>query len=156
MARWLAALILAWPLLEIVALVQLAEAIGLALTLALVAGAFLAGFALLRRTGLQAITRLRLALERGEEPGHTLIDAACFALAAILFIVPGPISDAAALVLMLPVTRSFLLRRIARRFEAGGPARHSVIKGEYIVVEDAPRPAGEAPTIAKPGEEGRP
>jgi len=60
---------------------------------------------------------LRLAMARGEEPGHTLIDAACFALGGFLLTVPGFISDFLALFLFLPFTRNYLLRRAARHFD---------------------------------------
>ena len=143
MGRWLALVILVWPLLEIAGLVWLSDRIGLGLALGSVVLGFLAGMALLRRTGLQAVQKLRLAIDRGQEPGHTLIDAASFAVAGILLVVPGPISDAVAVLVMLPWTRALLLRWMARHFEGKVRVHQSVIAGEYEVVnEEAPsRPA---------------
>src|SRR5262249_54329819 len=106
-----------------------------------VAGA-LGGILVLQRVGLNAVVNLRLALARGEEPGHTLIDTACFALGGFLLTVPGFLSDILAGVLFLPWTRNSLLRRVARHFELrtyGGftapPPRADVIDAEYSVVE---------------------
>jgi UPF0716 protein FxsA len=137
----------ALPFLEIAGFVWLGGKLGVGLTLLWVIGAMVAGLALLRRTGLQAVGRLRAALAEGREPGHSIIDAACFAAAAMLLIIPGFVSDALALVLMLPVTRHWLLRRTAAHFEARVYRGTGVIPGEFTVVsntdEDAPKDDGE-------------
>ena len=154
MGRWLALVILVWPLLEIAGLVWLAEGIGLGPTLASVVFGFLAGLALLRRTGLQAVQKLRLAIDRGQEPGHTLIDAASFTVAGILLIVPGPISDAVAVLVMLPWSRAFLLRQMARHFEGKVAVHQSVITGEYEVVnEEAPAQPSDVRELRAPEDE---
>lgn len=141
MLRLIALTAIALPFLEIAAFVWLGGKLGVALTLLWVIGAMVAGMALLRHTGLQAVRRLRVALAEGKEPGHSIIDAACFAVAAMLLIIPGFVSDALALILLLPATRRWLLRRTAAHFEArvyqgrGGTA--GVIHGEFTVVSES-------------------
>ncbi|WP_162917198.1 FxsA family protein [Dongia deserti] len=134
---------IALPFLEIAGFVWLGGKLGVVLTLVWVIGAIVAGLALLRRTGLQAVGRLRAALAEGREPGHSIIDAACFAAAAMLLILPGFVSDALAVVLMLPITRHWLLRRTAAHFEAHVYHSTGTIHGEFTVVpdgdEDAPK-----------------
>src|SRR5262245_52627399 len=117
MLRLIALAAVALPFLEIAGFVWLGSKLGVGLTLLWVIGSMIAGFALLRHTGLQAVGRLRVALSEGKEPGHSIIDAACFAVAAVLLIIPGFVSDALALILLLPVTRHWLLRRTAAHFE---------------------------------------
>ena len=117
MTRWIGLLACALPFLEIAGFVWIGGRLGLAFTLIWVLGAMVGGLFLLRRTGMQAVGKLRAALAEGAEPGHSLLDAACFTAAAMLLIVPGFFSDALALVLMLPVTRHWLLRRTATHFE---------------------------------------
>jgi UPF0716 protein FxsA len=139
------------PFLEIPGFFLVSRWIGIIPMLALVVAGVVAGIMVLQRVGINAVVNLRLALARGEEPGHTLIDAACFALGGFLLTVPGFISDILALGLFLPWTRNYLLRRAARHFDvrvygagvAGGgfgarPESRSgggVIEGEYSVVE---------------------
>lgn len=138
MARLIGLTAFALPFLEIAGFVWLGGKLGVALTLVWVIGAMAAGLMLLRRTGLQAVGRLRAALAEGREPGHTMLDAACFAAAAMLLIIPGFVSDALAAVLMLPVTRHWLLRRTAAHFESRVYRGTGVIHGEFSVVpEDA-------------------
>jgi UPF0716 protein FxsA len=135
------------PFLEIPGFILVSHWIGVFPMLVLVIAGALGGIMVLRQVGLNAVVNLRLALAQGREPGHTLIDAACFALGGFLLTVPGFISDLIAFALFLPLTRNYLLRRMARHFDAQvlhmqttpgftAPApRSDVIEGEYSVVE---------------------
>lgn len=148
--RWIGLLAMALPFLEIAGFVWIGGKLGLAFTLLWVLGAMIGGLLLLRRTGLQAVGRLRAAMDAGREPGSTMLDAACFAAAAMLLIVPGFFSDLLALILVLPVTRHWLLRRIAGHFDSRVYRRAGVIHGEFTVVEDAPpAPPGEKPRLGR-------
>jgi UPF0716 protein FxsA len=148
MMRWIGPLAVALPFLEIAGFVWIGGKLGLAFTLIWVLGAMVAGLLLLRRTGMQAVSKLRAALADGTEPGHSLLDAACFTAAAMLLIVPGFFSDALAVVLMLPMTRHWLLRRTASHFETrvyrrpGSPSSPAnnrgagTIDGNFTVVSE--------------------
>jgi UPF0716 protein FxsA len=115
------------------------------------------GIMVLQRVGINAVVNLRLALARGDEPGHTLIDAACFALGGFLLTVPGFISDFIALFIFLPWTRNYLLRRAARHFDlkvhgSGFAARPEargggVIEGEYSVIDSEASDDREPPRL---------
>lgn len=154
MLRLIALTAIALPFLEIAGFIWLGAKLGVFLTLAWVIGAMAAGLLLLRHTGLQAVGRLRAALAQGREPGHSIIDAACFAAAAMLLIFPGFVSDALAFVLILPVTRHWLLRRTAAHFEARVYRSTGTIHGEFTVVSDteseAAREADKAPPRIPP------
>lgn len=145
MMRLLVALICALPLLEIAGFVVIGGRIGLGLTLLWLLAAGMAGLALIRHGGLNALIKLQTALQEGREPGHSLIDGAVMVTAGLLLIVPGFVSDVLALILLLPFTRNFLLRHAAHHFETRvyrsggtGPAsttRTTVIEGEYEIIE---------------------
>ena len=136
MLRLIGFVAVALPFAEIAGFVWIGGKLGVFLTLLWVVGAMLAGLALLRHTGLQAVGRLRAALAEGKEPGHSIIDAACFAAAAILLIIPGFVSDALALILLLPATRHWLLRRTAAHFETRVYRSTGTIPGEFTVVPE--------------------
>lgn len=157
MIRLLVAVILALPLLEIAGFVVIGGRLGLGLTLLWVLVAAILGLGLIRHGGLNALTKLQASLNQQREPGHSLIDGAVMVVAGLLLVVPGFISDVLALILILPVTRNFLLRRAAAHFEtriyrsgghpggangAGGNGP-TVIEGEFEIVtpsdKDAPR-----------------
>jgi UPF0716 protein FxsA len=151
MLRLIAVIVTLLPFLEIAGFVWLGGKLGVGLTLLWVIAAMVAGLALLRHTGLQAVGRLRAALAEGKEPGHSIIDAACFAAAGILLIIPGFVSDLLAAVLMLPVTRHWLLRRTAAHFETRVYRSTGVIHGDFTVVpgdeDDGPKDTKDRPRI---------
>lgn len=136
MTRWIGLLACALPFLEIAGFVWIGSKLGVVLTLVWVLGAMVAGLFLLRQTGMQAVGKLRAALAEGAEPGHSLLDAACFTAAAMLLIIPGFFSDALAVLLMLPAVRHWLLRRTAGHFETRVYRRSSTIDGNFTVVTE--------------------
>jgi len=117
-------------LVEILVFVWVADHIGLGLTLLALLGSATLGLWLIRRTGLDMIGRLRLALAQGQEPGHSLVDGVCFVIAGMLLIVPGFFTDLLAIVFMLPWSRNWLIRRFAGAF------------GDPAVFRDSKAPAG--------------
>jgi UPF0716 protein FxsA len=158
MIRLVTMAVLALPILEIIGFVVIGGRIGLSLTLLWMLVAAMAGLALIRHGGLNALTRLQATLNQQREPGHSLIDGAVMVVAGLLLIVPGFVSDLLALILILPVTRNFLLRRAAAHFETriyrpatagaqstGASRSSTVIEGEFEIVE-----AADAPTPPKP------
>jgi UPF0716 protein FxsA len=121
------AILLAFPVLEIFTLVQVADIIGWWLLLLWLLIAALIGGRLLRGVGLDAPARLLAALQSGQSLGASLWYGFIPFIAGILLIFPGVISDVIALILLLiPVRRS------------GMPpaANDEVIEGEWHEVDD--------------------
>lgn len=130
-------------LVEILIFVWVADHIGLGLTLLALLGSATLGLWLIRRTGLDMIGRLRLALARGQEPGHSLVDGACFVIAGMLLIVPGFFTDLLAIVFMLPWSRNWLIRRFAGAFgEPMAPGGRGTVITDVefheVVIEEEP------------------
>lgn len=86
----------------------------------------LAGAAIVRAQGLALMARLA----QRSEPAlpRAALEAALFALAGVLMLVPGLLSDALGLALAVPAVRRRLALRLAL---ADGGARGAVIEGEY-------------------------
>lgn len=101
-ARPILLLLLLWPVAEILSMMAMAEAIGALPAFALVVLGVFVGVAVLKHAGRSAITELRTEAQRGG-----FVDARIFAgpsrlaLAGVLFVVPGFLSDVAALYLSL-------------------------------------------------------
>jgi UPF0716 protein FxsA len=150
------------PFLEIPGFVLVSSWLGIIPMLVLVIASVLVGILVLQRVGMDTLVNLRLAMARGEEPGHTLINAACFALGGFMLTIPGFISDFIAVALFLPWTRHYFLRRAARHFDVRvynggfgtgsppGPGKTSagVIEGEYSVVDSEEDPKTERPKLS--------
>ena len=108
--------VLSLPLLEIAGFVVVGRLIGLGPTLLLVIISAVAGMAILRRQGFQALTGLRRRSFSRELPAERFLDTAMVLLAGLLLIVPGFVTDVFALVLLLPFVRRMLAARLASRF----------------------------------------
>ncbi|MCL8012479.1 FxsA family membrane protein [Streptomyces sp. AS02] len=108
--------IAAWLVLEIWLLTVVADAVGgLTVFLLLLAGLVL-GSVVIKRAGRRAFQSLNEALQRGGTPtsggGNGLM-----MLGGLLIMLPGLISDAAGLVLLIPPVQKALSRHAERTFE---------------------------------------
>jgi UPF0716 protein FxsA len=139
--------LLLWPLVEIALFVTLGGMLGLWATLAIVIGTALLGVSLLRRMGLRSAERLRVEMGRMRDPLAVAGDSAVMALAGVLLILPGFLTDMLGALLLIAPLRRWLVRKIAAHFSAVSmrsdqPARRSdgiVIDGEFVEL-DAPDP----------------
>ena len=114
MARFLVLSLLLLPLIEIAIFIKVGQTIGLLPTLALIIGAALGGGLLLRAQGLQVVSQMRSNMRSGQLPGRSIADAMMIGLAALLLVLPGFLSDIAALALLLPPIRGWIYARLAR------------------------------------------
>ena len=109
-------LIVLWPVAELIVAIKVAEAIGvLSTVVALIAG-WPVGIWLLRAKGRGAMRRLNAAVTAGRPPGREVLDGALVLVGAFLLIVPGFITDALGLALLLPPGRAAARLTIARNF----------------------------------------
>lgn len=143
---------------EIAGFVAVGRAVGIAATLALTAAAMLAGAALVRYLGLDALRRAEASLARGESPAGAVFDAACVALAGVLLILPGFLSDALALMLLIRPLRRWVGAMLWRRLQASPNVRvwahdagATVVEGEYVEIVENRRLPPREPPLAPPG-----
>ncbi len=106
--RWLFLLIFALPLLELWTLLWLADKTsgGTAFLVVIGMGAF--GVWLIRRQGLAALQRVSSSEQIGQAMAQKMGDSVFIAMAAVLFIIPGLITDAVGLILLIPPMRHLL------------------------------------------------
>jgi len=114
-AKWLLLAVLALPVMELAAFVAVAAVIGFLPALALIAAGSLAGILLLRHAGGSHIARVRVAFGNGnftalqaDENGSLVL------LAGILMFIPGFITDALALLLLVAPLRQALSAALRR------------------------------------------
>ena len=107
-------LCIGYILAETASFIVVGNAAGMLPTLGLVLAGMLGGALLLRWTGFATLMRIRTEVAAKRLPARPLLDGAVFALAALLLIVPGFVSDLVALVLLIPLTRAALYNRLSR------------------------------------------
>ncbi|MFD3871463.1 FxsA family membrane protein [Streptomyces sp. NPDC058623] len=125
----------AWLILEIWLLGLVAGAAGGLTVALLIAGSMLLGVVLIKRAGRRAFQNLTRTFQQAQEqamagqvpsPQPTKGSGnGLTMLAGLLFILPGMLSDVAALLLLLPPVRALIARRteraVERRMAAAGP-----------------------------------
>ena len=123
-------LLLVVPLVEIAAFIVVGGQIGVAATLILILVTAIIGTMLLRRQGLAIVQQIRQELEANRIPARQLADGAMIAVAGILLLTPGFVTDAIGFALFVPAFRALVWRQIGKRLDvtvksAQGPApRH--------------------------------
>lgn len=118
---------IAAPVLELWVLIQVGSEIGALATIALLVLAALAGLALVRYEGAATLLRATQRLNRGELPTREMGEGLLIGVAGLLLLLPGFISDAVALVLLVPLLRRWVLRRLTKRMTVvhrGRPQHH--------------------------------
>jgi UPF0716 protein FxsA len=112
-------LLLCWPVAEVYVAIQVADAIGVLLTLLLLIASWPVGTWALRSQGRVAWRRLGDALAAGRRPGREVLNGVLVLLGGLLLIIPGFITDALGAFLLLPPTRAIaravLTRNLNRR-----------------------------------------
>jgi len=120
------ALLIAWPLAELFVIVKLAEAIGVLLTLVLLIAAWPLGAWIIRLRALVLWRQTLASLAAGRAPAKEALDGLLVLMAGLLFLIPGFITDAVAIIVLLPPTRAAVrawLRRHNRSRVIQGAAR---------------------------------
>lgn len=141
MALVVLALVLVWPLVELVAAIVIAQQIGGGWTLVLLVGVSVAGAVLLRRSGLSVWRRANAEVAAGRPPTRQLLDGVLVLVGGVALIVPGIVSGAFGALLMLPPVRA-LLRPLmltwmgARAARAAGSGRLSGVVIDSVVGPD--------------------
>lgn len=131
---WVVALLLfGVPLLEILVLIQVGQAIGAWWTILLLVADGIFGAWLIKHEGRRAARALSEALGSGRMPAAEIADGILILVGGTLMLSPGFVTDAFGMLMILPFTRPFA-RRILTRVVA---AR---LVATYDVRPDAQRP----------------
>jgi UPF0716 protein FxsA len=107
-------LLILWPVAELIVIVEVAEAIGVLLTLALLIVGWPAGLWAIRSEGRAVWRRMAQAVNAGRVPGREVLDGALVLIGGTLLMIPGFITDAFGILLLLPPIRIPLRRLLAR------------------------------------------
>ena len=125
-------LLLLFPLAEIATFILVGGAIGVLRTLILVVLSALVGWIMLRDAGV--ITAIKLQRQHGN-PAAVLAEGGTRMLAGLLLLIPGFLTDIAAILVLIPSTRNLLFSGLGSNGPAAGPSqpasRPDVIEGDF-------------------------
>ncbi|MCY4034385.1 MAG: FxsA family protein [Hyphomicrobiales bacterium] len=126
-------LVLLLPLVEIFLFVEVGGLLGAGWTILEVLGTAVAGLVLLRRLGMENFRRTQEALRSGEPPLFGMLDTTLLATGGVLLIVPGFFTDAVGLLLVVPLLRGFVIRRMLSSIRTNREREDGVIEGNYHI-----------------------
>ncbi|GAA1751257.1 FxsA family protein [Luedemannella helvata] len=148
------------PVAEIGVIILVGRAIGVPATFLLLLVTTLVGTWLLRREGTRAWRSFRDDLAAGRPPGNAATDGLLVLVGGLLMVLPGFITDAIGLLMVLPPTRgvgrSLVLRLVDRRMSSRaranlfGPRKVRVRYGPAQRNEPPPPPSSTPPPPSSP------
>lgn len=128
MHRWLLALVIVLPAVELWGIVEMGRWIGGWETLILLVLGGILGAWLARLEGRKVWLQAQRQMQAGQVPGHALLEGLCVLAGGILLMIPGFLSDLVGLTMLLPVTRPLyrlaMYRWLERRVRKGSVTIH--------------------------------
>ncbi|RUT30152.1 FxsA family protein [Arsenicitalea aurantiaca] len=115
MGRLFFLLFLLAPLIEITLFVVIGREIGVLATLLWVLASAVLGILIIRWKGFSLAGDIRATMGQGKLPARALADAMATFIAGILLLIPGFLSDAIALILLIGPLRTLIYGLLARR-----------------------------------------
>jgi UPF0716 protein FxsA len=108
--------LIAVPVVEVLVFIEVGLAIGWLLAVLLLLGTSVLGVWLLRVQGRFAIERVSRAVSEQRAPAAAAIDGALGFLGGVLLVVPGFVTDALGVLLLLPPSKALARRWLSRRY----------------------------------------
>ena len=129
------------PIVEIFLFIKIGAQIGAFNTIFLIFITAIVGIYYAKYEGLNTLKSGYLQINNNRNPTYEVISGAAIAIAAILLIIPGFASDLVGFILIFPLTRKYLIKKIFTNFDKKKYKTKSFIDGEYeeIIEEDDER-----------------
>lgn len=112
------------PVIELNVLIRVGESLGSWTTVGLVFFTAIVGVSLVRSQGISTLMQVQQKLTRGEAPGQEIAEGMMLALAGLLLLIPGFVTDGIGLLLLTPITRrplaGFFYKRMQLKAAANG------------------------------------
>lgn len=144
------------PLIELYFIIVVGGAIGAFWTVLLVVLTAIVGVHLLRTQGMSTLTRAQRNMAQGKIPAMEMIEGIALAVAGVLLITPGFITDAIGFLCLVPASRQAIIRYIlARSSVQTGFGGQSASWQSKQYFQQARKKPGEAPPQTKSSKEGR-
>lgn len=112
------------PIIEIGLFIQVGGYLGLWPTIALVLITAFVGASLVRSQGLQTLMSVQTRVQQGELPAQQILEGVMLAVAGVLLLTPGFMTDALGMLVLLPAPRAviakYLMSKMVVKSVGGG------------------------------------
>ena len=124
------------PAIEIYLLIKIGYEIGAITTIFLIFTTAIVGVYYAKYEGLNTLKSGFLQLSKNETPAYEVISGAAIAFAALLLIIPGFMTDIIGFILIFPVSRKLIFRKISKKFKKEKNVKKNYIDGDFEDIED--------------------
>ena len=125
------------PAIEIYLLIKIGSQIGAITTILLIFTTAVVGVYYAKYEGLNTLKSGFLQLSRNESPTYEVISGAAIALAALLLIIPGFMTDIIGFLLIFPISRKFIFSKISKKYQyKENLKKKDYIEGDFEDIED--------------------
>ena len=118
------------PAIEIYLMIKVGGIIGALNTILLIFFTAITGVYFARLAGLNTLRSGLSQMIKNEIPIYEIISGAALAFAALLLIIPGFLTDIVGFLLIIPITRKFLIRPISSKFRKKREENSNIIEGD--------------------------
>ena len=130
-------IIIGFPILEILIMIKVGQQVGAINTILLILLTAIVGIYYARIEGLNTIRSGFIHLYKNKIPFYEMISGASIAIAAILLIIPGFVTDMMGFFLLFPFSRKFLVTTWIRKNKTENKMRNDkVLDGEIVEKKD--------------------
>ena len=126
-------LIIGFPILEILTMIKIGKVVGILNTILLIFFTAIVGMYYARTEGLSTIRSGMINLYQNKLPFYELISGASIAIAAVLLITPGFVSDTIGFLLLFPLTRKVIIKLwLGNKYKNNNKYDEEIIDAEII------------------------
>ena len=131
-------LIIGIPILEIMVMIKIGQQVGAINTILLILLTAFIGIYYARIEGINTIKSGFMNLYQNKVPIYELISGASIAMAAVLLIIPGFITDTIGFILLFPITRKFLINIWLKKNKRNNlkDKNDDILEGEVVEKKD--------------------
>ena len=129
--------IICLTIIEIYLFISIGSEIGAFTTILLVFITAVIGIYYAKYEGLKTLKSGFVQLSKNEPIGYEILSGAGIAFAALLLIIQGFLTDLIGFLLIFPITRKFLFRKISKKFDnRNTKEKNNFIDGEFEDIEE--------------------
>jgi len=124
------------PIIEIYFLIKIGSQIGALSTIALIFTTAIVGIYYAKYEGLNTLKSGFVQLNKNISPTYEMISGAAIALAALLLITPGFVTDILGFLIIFPISRKIIIDQFIKKFNQRKTKKNNFIDGEFEDIED--------------------
>ena len=124
------------PILEIFLFIKIGSQIGALTTIFLIFITAVIGMYYAKYEGLNTLKSGFIQLNKKQLPAYEVLSGAFIALGALLLILPGFATDLLGFLIIFPLTRKIIFKKLSNKIQKGTVKKNNFIEGDFEDIDD--------------------